>query len=75
MSTMLRRIREIRGLNQRELAEAAGVNASSICRFETGSRTPSLPVALRIADKLRAPVELLFENLPDQFSRVRGGGR
>ena len=36
------------GMSQRELAEAAGVQQSTIARIESGARQPSLPVLARI---------------------------
>ena len=33
----------------KELADATGVSAAAICRYETGKRTPSVRIAKRIA--------------------------
>jgi transcriptional regulator with XRE-family HTH domain len=38
----LRRLRESRGMTQRELADKAGLAASQISNFECGERVPSL---------------------------------
>jgi transcriptional regulator with XRE-family HTH domain len=45
---LLRVARARAGMSQRELAEAAGVQQSTIARIESGARQPSLPVLARI---------------------------
>lgn len=48
LSEIVRRVRRIADLSQRELAKHAGVSAAAIAALETGSRTPSLPTLQRI---------------------------
>ncbi|MEU4239351.1 helix-turn-helix transcriptional regulator [Actinoplanes sp. NPDC026619] len=45
---LVRRVRRIAGLSQRELAQAAGVSRATIGRIELGSLAPSLAVLERI---------------------------
>jgi transcriptional regulator with XRE-family HTH domain len=45
---LLRVARARAGMSQRELAEVAGVQQSTIARIESGARQPSLPVLARI---------------------------
>jgi len=45
----LRVLREKRGLTFRQLADELGTAHSHLVNIETGSRTPSLDLALRIA--------------------------
>ena len=52
------------GLSQQALAEKIGAGRQSIARIESGKQTPSVTVALAIADAVGEPVETLF-----------GGGR
>jgi putative transcriptional regulator len=52
------------GLSQQQLADVLGVNRVSLARLEGGTRSPSMRLALRIAEVLGESVESLF-----------GGGR
>ena len=54
----LRRLRQQRGLSQRDVAGTI-VNPSYISLLESGARVPTLEVALRIAEVLDVPVEEL----------------
>lgn len=58
-----RRVAEARrraSLTQQQLAEKIGVGRVTIARIETGAQTPSLDVALALAQELGEPVEALF---------------
>jgi DNA-binding XRE family transcriptional regulator len=48
------------GLTQEELAEAARVTRQTIIALEKGGYTPSVELALKIAQKLNTTVENLF---------------
>lgn len=48
----LRRIRKLRGLKQKELAEIVGVSESSISQYESGKKQPSFEIALKLAEAL-----------------------
>jgi transcriptional regulator with XRE-family HTH domain len=48
----LRTIRRRQKLSQRELAEATGLTAASISRYETGGRKMSVDVAKRLSKAL-----------------------
>lgn len=48
----IRRIRELRGLTQAQLAEAAGLQPVSISRLEAGERAVSVANLARLADAL-----------------------
>ena len=41
------------GLNQKELAERAGIRVETLCRIETGKHTPSVPTIDRIDRALK----------------------
>lgn len=61
----LRERRMQEGLSQRELAKALGVAASTVAHYETGRRTPSLPLARKIADFFGVSLDALrFEAEP-----------
>ena len=56
----LRLAREARELNQAELAERAGLQASAISHFETGTRKPSFANLKRLADALEVSTDYLL---------------
>lgn len=58
----LRSAREARGWSQYRLADYLLVDESTVSRWESGSRTPTLPMLYRIADVLGCRVA---ELLPD----------
>jgi len=57
MDNALRKIRELRSLSQRELADKSGVDASTINRLEKGMRKPWPRTLRKLADTLDIPVE------------------
>lgn len=63
----MRRHRQSKGLTQQELAERVGVTRQTILFIEKGKYTPSVAVALTLAEVLEVPVEDLFQ--------LKGGGR
>lgn len=56
----LREARERRKLNQGELADKAGFQASAISHFETGTRKPSFDNLKRLADALDVTTDYLL---------------
>lgn len=56
----LKKARELRGLNQGEIAARAGLQASAISHFETGSRKPSFDNLRRLADALDVTTDYLL---------------
>jgi DNA-binding XRE family transcriptional regulator len=52
--------RKAAGLSQDALAEQIGAGRQSIARIEAGRQTPSIDVALAIAEAVGQPVEALF---------------
>jgi transcriptional regulator with XRE-family HTH domain len=58
--TVVRKLREQRGLTQEQLAEAADVSATYIGFVERGDNVPTLTIIIQIASALRVrPSELL----------------
>lgn len=49
-------------LTQQQLADRIGVDRSYIAHIERGKKTPSLPIATRIAVELNTTVEQLFSS-------------
>jgi len=62
MKTNLRRFRFERGeLSQQRLAEMVSVSRQTIVSIEKGDYSPSVKLALLLAEKLETTVEELFE--------------
>jgi transcriptional regulator with XRE-family HTH domain len=62
LSSVIRKLREARGLTQAEVAERADVKKQYVTMLERGARkNPSLPVLKRIAKALGVPVTELLE--------------
>jgi DNA-binding XRE family transcriptional regulator len=53
-------LRAERGISRRELSEALGVHYQTIGYLERGEYSPSLFLALRIAEYFEVPVEVIF---------------
>jgi DNA-binding XRE family transcriptional regulator len=58
-----------RGLSRQELADAVSVHYQTIGYLERGEYSPSLALALQIAEVLDVPLEQIFSLYP--FTRTR----
>lgn len=63
--------RTARGLTRQQLADAVGVHYQTIGYLERGEYSPSLALALRLAQVLGAGVEELFSVEPIQDPKAR----
>ncbi|MFI0485158.1 helix-turn-helix transcriptional regulator [Actinomadura sp. 9N215] len=63
-------LRAERGVSRRDLAAALGVHYQTVGYLERGEYSPSLHLALRIADYFEVPVEVVFSLKP--FPRIGG---
>ena len=61
-------LRAEQGVSRRELADALGVHYQTVGYLERGENSPSLDLALRIAEFFGVPVEAVFSLEP--FPRV-----
>ena len=61
-------LRAEQGVTRRELADALGVHYQTIGYLERGEYSPSLHLALRIAEFFGLPVETIFSTRP--FPRI-----
>lgn len=66
-------LRAERGISRRELAEAVGVHYQTVGYLERGEYSPSLYLALRIAEYFEVPVEVIFSTAP--FPRIGQDGK
>jgi putative transcriptional regulator len=57
-------LRAERGISRRQLADALGVHYQTVGYLERGEYSPSLHLALRIAEHFEVPVEVLFSLAP-----------
>ncbi len=57
-------LRAERGISRRELAEALGVHYQTVGYLERGEYSPSLHLALRVAEYFEVPVEVVFSIRP-----------
>lgn len=61
-------LRAERGISRRQLSEALGIHYQTVGYLERGEYSPSLELALRIAEYFEVPVEVIFSLTP--FPRV-----
>jgi DNA-binding XRE family transcriptional regulator len=61
-------LRAERGVSRRELSEALGVHYQTVGYLERGEYSPSLFLALKIADYFEVPLEVVFSTEP--FARL-----
>jgi len=61
-------LRAEQGVTRRELADALGVHYQTVGYLERGEYSPSLHLALRIAEFFGLPVEVVFSTRP--FPRI-----
>ena len=61
-------LRVERGITRRQLAEAVGVHYQTVGYLERGEYSPSLYLALRIAEYFEVPVGVIFSTTP--FPRI-----
>jgi putative transcriptional regulator len=78
--TRLPVLRAERGMSRKELAELAGVHYQTIGYLERGEYSPSLVLALRIAEALGVPLDAVFSLRPfssmaDQLYNTEGENR
>jgi putative transcriptional regulator len=57
-------LRAERAISRRQLAEALGVHYQTIGYLERGEYSPSIHLALRIAEYFEVPVEVVFSTRP-----------
>jgi DNA-binding XRE family transcriptional regulator len=61
-------LRAERGITRRQLADALGVHYQTIGYLERGEYSPSLYLALKLAEYFEVPVEIVFSTAP--FPRI-----
>jgi putative transcriptional regulator len=66
-------LRVERGISRRELADALGVHYQTIGYLERQEYSPSLHLALRIAEYFAVPLEVVFSTRPFPLLGQAGG--
>jgi putative transcriptional regulator len=66
MHNDVRKLREARGLSQRELAARLSVSRQTVNSIETGRYLPSLPLAIAIGRFFERAVEEIFRDDVDR---------
>lgn len=61
MKNRLKELRARDGITQAQLADSLEVSRQTINALEVGKYDPSLPLAFRIADLFRLPIEQIFD--------------
>ncbi|MQM25194.1 helix-turn-helix transcriptional regulator [Glycomyces albidus] len=61
-------LRAERGVSRRQLADALGVHYQTVGYLERGEYSPSLFLALKLAEYFEVPVEVVFSTKP--FPRI-----
>jgi transcriptional regulator with XRE-family HTH domain len=64
LGARIKALRSERSLQQRQLAEKAGLTPSMVSQIESGRLTPSLPTLGKLAAALGVPIASLFESTP-----------
>lgn len=77
INTMLKELRQKKGMTQAEAAEFLGVNLSSYQKYERSKNTiiPSIDVLVQIADRYNITLDYLLEREPPEqetISRLAG---
>lgn len=57
----IKQLRKAKGMTQKDLALKAGVSLQSIHRYEAEDRSPSIDIAIRIAQALGCTVDDLIQ--------------
>lgn len=57
-------LRAVKGISQQQLADAIGVSRKTISTVETSRFTPSVLIALQLAEYFAVPVEEIFSFVP-----------
>lgn len=61
MDNQLKALRADRGWTQAELAKCLEVSRQTVNAIETGKFDPSLPLAFKLADLFKMPIEEIFK--------------
>jgi transcriptional regulator with XRE-family HTH domain len=69
----LRAARDLRQMNQEEVARKSGLQPSAVSHFETGTRKPSFDNLRRLADALEVTTDFLVGRVDDPAASAPQG--
>ena len=69
----LRQVRQSKGMNQQELAEALHASQAAISGWETGKYDPGMKTWKAIADLFGVPVDYLIDDTPEEKKETPPG--
>lgn len=73
--SILRELRRERKLTQKDVADAIDVTASTLSGYEVGTKTPTLPVAMKLADFFNVSLDYLCGKTSDRNDNdISGAG-
>ncbi len=75
ISGLIRRVRRLAKLSQRELAHDLGVSQSAVAKWETGRTSPSARMLRRVLDVAKLRLVAVRQDGQPQGSQRLGGGR
>lgn len=64
----IKRLRELAGMSQDELAEAASVNRVTLAKYEVGKSVPGATILARLADVLHVSADVLLRDGDETMS-------
>ncbi len=72
LGSRIRKLREKRGLSQKQLAEKIGRSSSAISSYECDAQVPPTDVLLSIATALNAPINYFVDNGDAEYYSIEG---
>lgn len=78
ISEKLRKLRSLKGLQQRQIAKMVGIHASTLSAYENASRLPSYHVLVKLANIYGVTVDYLLDHdkpSPDILTNLSGPRR
>lgn len=72
--TDIKKIREKRGITQKELAAKLNVSPSTVSQWENGLRNPSLVNVKRVSNILHCTTDELLNSVGEEFDESKAHG-
>lgn len=72
--TDIKKIREKRGITQKELAAKLNVSPSTVSQWENGLRNPSLVNVKRVSNILHCTTDELLNSVAEEFDESKAHG-
>lgn len=66
----IKELRENLGFTQAELAAKVGITQSMLCQLERGTKIPSLPLSVALADALECDLHQIISIIPKKGGKI-----